>query len=303
MNVFFENLRRLRLAKGLTQEQLAQALGVSAQSVSRWECGKTMPDVMLLPELAKLYGVTIDDLYREEANAYANYAQRLVSVYEATGRTEDFLAAEQACIRLLAGEHTADDLRSFGVLYHYMVRRCAMNAERYLDAAIAKADKSHWVYSSAAQQRIALMCDLGRGSQEALSYDQALAQNPQDAMAWLLCVAAHHYAGEIERAYQLVLEAIEKFPKNPAFYVHGGNICQQLKRYEEAFSYWNRALELDKTYLDAAYSMGFCYEELEQYGKALQAWTDLHQDLLSRGFTLESQLTAEHIKLCQQKLA
>ena len=39
-NMFFsDNLRRLRLEKGLTQEQLAQRLGVSAQSVSRWECG------------------------------------------------------------------------------------------------------------------------------------------------------------------------------------------------------------------------------------------------------------------------
>lgn len=38
-NIFASNLRRLRLSKNLTQEQAAEALGVSAQSVSRWECG------------------------------------------------------------------------------------------------------------------------------------------------------------------------------------------------------------------------------------------------------------------------
>ena len=96
---FSHNLRRLRLAKGLTQEQLAAMLGVSIQSISRWECGNTLPDVMLLPEIARLYGVTVDDLYHEEATAYANYAQRLVSVYEATDRSEDFLAAEQEFLR------------------------------------------------------------------------------------------------------------------------------------------------------------------------------------------------------------
>lgn len=59
-----ENLKRLRCEKGLTQEQVAHRLGVSPQSVSRWECAATLPDVMLLPELARLYGVTVDDLYR-----------------------------------------------------------------------------------------------------------------------------------------------------------------------------------------------------------------------------------------------
>ena len=39
MTIIAQNLRRLRLMKGLTQEQAAEALHVSAQSVSRWECG------------------------------------------------------------------------------------------------------------------------------------------------------------------------------------------------------------------------------------------------------------------------
>ena len=67
---FSKNLRQLRLEKKLTQEQLAGILGVSVQSVSRWECGNTLPDVMLLPEIARLYGVTVDDLYREDASGY-----------------------------------------------------------------------------------------------------------------------------------------------------------------------------------------------------------------------------------------
>lgn len=44
--LFSQNLRRLRLEKNLTQEQLANILGVSVQSVSRWECGNTLPDVI-----------------------------------------------------------------------------------------------------------------------------------------------------------------------------------------------------------------------------------------------------------------
>ena len=81
MNILAANLRRLRMDKKLTQEQAAAKLGVSAQSISRWETAATLPDVMLLPEIAKLYGVLVDDLFKPVVKGYPNNAQRLKAVY------------------------------------------------------------------------------------------------------------------------------------------------------------------------------------------------------------------------------
>lgn len=57
-----ENIRRLRAAKGATQEKTAEALGVSCQSVSRWELNICYPDMELLPAMADYFGTTIDAL-------------------------------------------------------------------------------------------------------------------------------------------------------------------------------------------------------------------------------------------------
>lgn len=48
---------------GLTQEALAKKLGVTNQAVSKWESGLACPDIQLLPELADLFGITIDELF------------------------------------------------------------------------------------------------------------------------------------------------------------------------------------------------------------------------------------------------
>ncbi len=55
-----ENLKRLRLQKGLTQEQLAEVFGVSAQAVSRWETSTSYPDITLLPGLTIFYNTSVD---------------------------------------------------------------------------------------------------------------------------------------------------------------------------------------------------------------------------------------------------
>lgn len=56
------NIRELRIRKGITQEQLSYELGVSAQSISRWETGTTYPDIIMLPVIASFFEVSIDSL-------------------------------------------------------------------------------------------------------------------------------------------------------------------------------------------------------------------------------------------------
>ena len=52
----------LRRQKGMTQEELANAMGVSPQAVSKWENDQTCPDISALPKLSKLLGVSVDEL-------------------------------------------------------------------------------------------------------------------------------------------------------------------------------------------------------------------------------------------------
>lgn len=62
-----EQITFLRKQKGLTQDELAKYLGVTNQAVSKWENGQCCPDIQLLPELAKLFEVSVDELlgYKE----------------------------------------------------------------------------------------------------------------------------------------------------------------------------------------------------------------------------------------------
>ena len=56
-------IKQLRFRASLTQEQLAEKLGLSAQAVSKWENSVAMPDISLLPELAGIFGISIDELF------------------------------------------------------------------------------------------------------------------------------------------------------------------------------------------------------------------------------------------------
>lgn len=59
---FGENLKNLRKKKDLTQDEIAEILNVSTQTVSRWETNMGYPDIEMLPAIANFYGVTVDSL-------------------------------------------------------------------------------------------------------------------------------------------------------------------------------------------------------------------------------------------------
>ena len=63
---FGEKFQELRKSRGLTQEELAEALFVSRTAVSKWESGRGYPSIDSLKEIAKYFSVTIDDLLSGE---------------------------------------------------------------------------------------------------------------------------------------------------------------------------------------------------------------------------------------------
>lgn len=63
---FYEKLQELRNSKGLTQEELAQALYVSRTAISKWESGRRYPSIDSLKEISKFFSVSIDDLLSGE---------------------------------------------------------------------------------------------------------------------------------------------------------------------------------------------------------------------------------------------
>ena len=68
-----DKIRELRKRDGRTQENLADALGVTCQAVSRWEQNATFPDMTLIPSIANYFGITIDELF-----GYENYRERRI---------------------------------------------------------------------------------------------------------------------------------------------------------------------------------------------------------------------------------
>ena len=95
-------IRELRKANGMTQEQLAAALSISFQSVSKWETGLTLPDLSMIPGLTRLLGVTADELLGltdKEAEKQRDYFQsRYLDSMNRPYDTKDLAAAKQAVV-------------------------------------------------------------------------------------------------------------------------------------------------------------------------------------------------------------
>ena len=63
-----KNIKSFRKTCNMTQEQLAEMMNVSVQAVSKWECGKSIPELSSLYDLSKIFKVTIDEIVRDYSN-------------------------------------------------------------------------------------------------------------------------------------------------------------------------------------------------------------------------------------------
>ena len=97
------NIKRLRIEKNLTQEQLASKLGVSAQAVSKWETSETYPDGALLVPLANELDVSLDELFGNESVTMADISAKIIKLIYNTEETERFNVVRDICWQIERG--------------------------------------------------------------------------------------------------------------------------------------------------------------------------------------------------------
>jgi len=129
-------IKQLRYKSGLTQEQLASKLGISAQSVSKWETAVSMPDIALLPLLAEAFGVSVDELFDLTAEQTMNRIEKRMEREEALApdifrEYEEFLQT-----KLSENKEDARALSLLAGLYHHRMEADAKKVSKYARAAI-----------------------------------------------------------------------------------------------------------------------------------------------------------------------
>jgi transcriptional regulator with XRE-family HTH domain len=98
MTTLKDKLRELRQRAGMTQEDVAERLDVSSQTVSKWERGILSPDIMLLPQIAILYRTSIDSLFNMESAWDENHQREFEAKIESYYKVKDYESAYRAWI-------------------------------------------------------------------------------------------------------------------------------------------------------------------------------------------------------------
>ena len=132
-------IKQLRIKAGLTQEQLARGLGISAQSVSKWENAVTMPDVALLPLLAGELGVSIDELFDLTVEQKLHRIERGLEV-QSEFSPEEFARHEEFLLHQLDEHHDRTEILEYlSRLYHFRMEADARRVSKYAREAMLRA--------------------------------------------------------------------------------------------------------------------------------------------------------------------
>ena len=124
-------IKQLRYKSGLTQEQLASNLGISAQSVSKWETAVSMPDITLLPSLAREFGVSIDELFDLAVDQKLQRIEKRIEVEEELAPDVFREYEEVLKNELLKSNDKARILSLLANLYHHRMEADAKKVSRY----------------------------------------------------------------------------------------------------------------------------------------------------------------------------
>ena len=199
-----KKIKQLRLKAGLTQEQLAEKLGIGAQSVSKWENAVAMPDITTLPLLAETFGVSIDDLFDLTTEQRLNRIENRMFAEEElpsdiSREFERFLQAE-----LNDGKYQKRATELLAYFYWHRMNAEARKASRYAREAITRTPGEkccQWILDETDHHAI-WDWNVANHTKAVNFYRELVEANPDIALPYMYLLdnlIADHRADEAER--------------------------------------------------------------------------------------------------------
>ncbi|MBQ6274046.1 MAG: helix-turn-helix domain-containing protein [Oscillospiraceae bacterium] len=307
-----KKIKQLRFKAGLTQEQLADKLGIGPQSVSKWENAVAMPDISTLPLLAEIFGVSIDDLFDLTTEQRLNRIENRMDAEEELPADifrefESFLQTE---LQDAKNRQRATELIAY--LYWHRSNADAQRASRYAKEAIRRepAKKScQWILNKTDGHAVwdwnmgnhSKAIDFYRGVVEAdpsvappymYLIDNLLADHRADeAERWLdrYCALekAHPVMKRVYRAYialarfdektadRIMEELLAEQPENDAALFEAAQYYAGKADYEKAIGVYERAFAADTRrprFQDALMGIADIYEIMGDFRKAADTY-------------------------------
>ncbi len=307
-------IKRLRTEQGVTQDALAEYLGISYQAVSKWETGTTLPDITLLPKLAVFFGVRIDELFSVN---HEDELERIDAMLQRESMTDQNYAYAKRILDGILRENPDDveAMKRYARVYLAKTNTDLLTAGKMLEKAIELAPMDEESYS------------LYRGVRGGSEYKQHSDNDwfirvcepyarkyPQNVGLYRMLIEAMiskkyfdraeellgavTFAGENKYMREVLLGDIalakgdetkakdiwDSIPKTDWLGQYEvGERFNRLNEYEKAIDCFNHAYDAQTVprKMDMMYSLAFLYKKLGRFGEAKKEWELIAATLMS----------------------
>lgn len=336
-----KKIRQLRCKAGLTQEQLAEKLGIGAQAVSKWETAAAMPDITTLPRLAEIFGVTIDDLFDLTTEQRLNRIENRLDAEK--GLPQDvFREYEDFLTGLLSnGAHQKRATELMADLYWHRMDADAEKVSRYAREAVrmAPGEKGCQWMLQMAEGHAAWDWNIHNHSKAVAFYRELVQAHPDAKMAYAYLLdnlIADHRTEEAEqvltryaalpdvspvhvgvyRAHialarfheaeaDRIMETLgEQFPDDFLYLFEAAQYYAGKCDYEKAIALYERSFEREThrpRFQDALMAIADIYEIQGDYQKAAETYGRI-VDLLEQEWGMTEESTLQDAKREQARL-
>lgn len=237
-------IRNLRVQKGITQEDLANYLGVSYQAVSKWETEANIPDITLLPRLSIFFGVTIDDFFKISEN---NHFERINNMLlnDRTISDENFAYAQKFLQQvLLEDEKNVEALCLLSRIYNYRAKSDHELAEKYAKQGLCYEPFKRDLHVSLIEASNGVTGDgyIDNHREIIEFYSQFVEKYPKYFLGYKILMKQLLADKQFEDVELLIKEA-RKIEDNYVFYIYEGDIQLGRGNIEAAIKIWNHTVE------------------------------------------------------------